>query len=574
MKYKSVIALSLAIICSMISLSTYVIPTAMNFVSGDVKSVSFQAPNSKGVLKTSKTTTVSVKNVTKESVQNFDQVTYMIYYGKLNDKIIKEAKKYDIVILNPRTGNITRKQVQKIKAGGTKVLGYISVGEDLRTAGLTPEQMLKDQRFVADGTGPRVDPRSSSDRSFENIDLKGKESPNGIGYASYYLDDNDQDGKPDINKNFNCAFTNIGDPAWFTTLDKMRLDGVDKIAGMREILTNNYGRGLGCDGVLLDTIDTCAPNSYTDDSNPNKTRFEWTAAGVKEFTKRLKEKYPNKLILQNRGLFFYNPQLSEYYKNTPRQYIDFLMFESYMLDSSQTSLYNKSFFADNKYNYAPKIIAEAGRPDGFKILSLGYAEGPTKYKLKDTLLGKSKTGLKILMEDMKQAQNEAGFSHYITDSDITLVNNFVLTHKDKSDTVPPAWSSVYNSSNTWPPKAPKPRVGIGEVEPVENGMIVRWDVALDKNAVDYTLYYQKTPFDFKSDPNLKNAQKAKLVPQIGKGYEDGIGPNTYPYQATIKGLDSGEEYYFVIRAKDTSSKHNEEKNKVVKIGIPLNQLEE
>jgi len=35
-------------------------------------------------------------------------------------------------------------------------LGYISIGEDLRTLGITSEQMLKDKRFKGDGTGPRV----------------------------------------------------------------------------------------------------------------------------------------------------------------------------------------------------------------------------------------------------------------------------------------------------------------------------------------------------------------------------------------------------------------------------------
>ena len=58
--------------------------------------------------------------------------------------------------------------------------------------------------------------------------------------------------------------------------------------------------GLGCDGLLLDTVDTCAPNSYTDDSFPGKTRFEWTAPGVSSFLERLRTDYPDAYILQNR----------------------------------------------------------------------------------------------------------------------------------------------------------------------------------------------------------------------------------------------------------------------------------
>ncbi len=39
------------------------------------------------------------------------------------------------------------------------VLAYISIGEDVRTIGLTDEDMLRDARFVGDASGPRVDPR-------------------------------------------------------------------------------------------------------------------------------------------------------------------------------------------------------------------------------------------------------------------------------------------------------------------------------------------------------------------------------------------------------------------------------
>lgn len=508
------------------------------------------------------------KNDIENKSLEVSKPSYMIYYGVLDESIIETAKQYGVCILHPKMGNITREQVQEIQESGTLVLGYISIGEDLRTAGMTPEEMLEDKRFTADGTGPRVDPRPADAAELDHIDILGKESPGGTGYASYYLDDNDFDGKPDINVNFNCAFTNIGDPAWFEELDKMTMDGIDKIPGIREILTDEYGRGLGCDGLFLDTIDTCAPNYYTDDSDSYKTRFEWTAPGVASFMKHLKEAYPDKLILQNRGIFFYNPQLP-HYKYAPRAYVDYLMFESYMLDSNTTSLFNENFYADNKYNYAPKLIAEAARPDGFKILSLGYAEGPEEYRLKDTLLGKSTVGLDILMEDMNQAQNNAGFMHYITDGGVTLVNDFVITHEEKEDDSPPVWSSVYNDSTTYPYQEPKPRVGIGQAEPIPNGMIVRWDVALDKNDVIYTLYYQNKPFDFENDPDLKEAKALELVPEVGEGYINGAGADIYPYQTAIEELNAGETYYFLIRAKDDSENQNEEKNTVVKEGVPL-----
>lgn len=493
--------------------------------------------------------------------------TYMIYYGEVNDAVIEKAVQYDLVILHPKQGNITREQVERIQRGGAYVLGYISIGEDLRTNGMTSEQMLRDARFTGDGTGPRIDPRDEGATNLDHVSLTGKSSPAGSGFASYYLDDNDHDGKPDFNPNFNCAYTNIGDPAWFDVLDSMQIDDEDGIAGIREILTKEYGRGLGCDGLFLDTIDTCAPNSFTGDEEPHKTRFEWTAPGVVKFTELLKANYPDKYVLQNRGIFFYNYN-HPHYEYSPRSYIDFLMYESYMLDSDPTHLYSEGYFADNKNVYAPKLCAEAGRPDGFQILSLGYAEGPEEFQLKKTLSGEADNGLEILLEDIDQAQNRAGFSHYITDGGLMLINSFVIDHSGEEDHTPPEWSSVHNSSVTWPREEPAPRVGIGQAEPIEDGVIVRWDVAMDRNDVVYTLYYQKKPFDLKEDPDLEEAKKLELVPEMGEGYGYEATPDTYPYQAVVTGLDSGETYYFMIRARDCAPARNEEKNTVVLTGAP------
>lgn len=68
-----------------------------------------------------------------------EQLSYMIYYGALDDDIIEKAKQYEIVIVPPQFGNITHEQVEEIQKGGTRVFGYISIGEDSRTAGLTSD---------------------------------------------------------------------------------------------------------------------------------------------------------------------------------------------------------------------------------------------------------------------------------------------------------------------------------------------------------------------------------------------------------------------------------------------------
>lgn len=502
----------------------------------------------------------------KTDLREIHRPTYMIYYGVVDDAVIEEANQYDIVILHPKNGELTREKVRKIQAGGTYVLAYLSIGEDSRTYGLTPEQMLLDLRFVEEGTGPRVDPRAQGAKNLDGIDPTGAPSEGGAGFASYYLDDSDHDGLPDFNPSFRCAYTNMGDPAWYDVLSDMTLDGRDGVAGIREILTEDYGRGLGCDGLFLDTIDTCAPND-TSDQGTSRTRSEWTAPGASRLIERLKEEYPEKYLMQNRGIFFYNYRFP-HFAFSPGKWIDFLMFESYMLDSNAGTLYTEKFFNENKYVYMPRIEAEANRPDGFRVFSLGYAEGPGEYRLKETLMGDSDAGLDILLRDIREAE-DAGFSHYITDRDLTMVNHFVADHEEAEDAAPPYWTSVHNLSEAYPYEAPAPHPGIGEAEPAEGGVIVRWDVAVDKNGVDYTLYYQKAPFDFEKDPDLAAAESLTLVPDVGEGYGYQAAQEAYPYQMLVEGLDPGETYYFVIRAKDRSPEGNEERNTVTASAVPL-----
>jgi len=99
-------------------------------------------------------------------------------------------------------------------------------------------------------------------------------------------------------------------------------------------------------------------------------------------------------------------------------------------------------------------------------------------------------------------------------------------------------------------------------------LTVRWDVALDLNRVRYALYLQTTPFDFGADPRLTGARRIVLTPNVAAGYAAGPGPTTYANEATVTGLTSGQIYYLVIRAFDTSAAENEERNQVVLTGTP------
>ena len=108
----------------------------------------------------------------------------------------------------------------------------------------------------------------------------------------------------------------------------------------------------------------------------NETKFEWTAPGFGAFIRRLRGAYPDKLILQNRGLFFFNPRNEPVQVHPARR--PRLRRSSRATGSTPTrpTTPDPYFYPDNRFNFAPKLMAEANRPDGFRVLSLGYAEGP------------------------------------------------------------------------------------------------------------------------------------------------------------------------------------------------------
>jgi len=514
---------------------------------------------------------------------------YTIYYESLNEQIITHLENYQLVVLHPEF-SLTAEQVADVKDGKDPddpaddviALCYISVGEDARTVHLSDEQMFDDPRFTASASqfsGPRVDPRGETAyaerASLSGIDPLGLPSPGGTEYASWYLDDvslasGDPDGLPDRNTSYGGAYVNVGDPAWYDVLNKMSSQNGEP-AGIQQILAPANAQGLGCDGVFLDTIDVAQPNSFGESS-----KYEWVAPGIKTFLGKLGSDYPRALIAQNRGLFFFSPDYPHYQFNT-REKIDLLLFESFRLDSSATQNYLETNYCINKRYFAPKIMAEAVRPDGFKVFSLGYAEGPenlaTGESLLDTLLGESQFGFQQLLKDANEAQALFGFRHSISDANVSALNNFVKKYSPLNDNRPPRWSSTYNDipcgqgENSY--LMPTPRIGVQQVIRSANSALLRWDVALDMNPVTYVAYYQDRPFDFTGTTPLGNANRVKLVPELGQTYQQGTGGNAYPFETTIHGLDDRLPYYFLIRAVDNSDSAYEDDNQVVLMAMPF-----
>ena len=520
--------------------------------------------------------TYDMKNInlsSRETIRNRIE-DYLIYYGKWSDEQIDDVKgKYQLVIVDVQNG-ITQQQIAALRAGNDPhdarddvlVLGYLSLGEDSRTANLTPAEMKLDSRFVGDRTGPSIDPRAGApfpDGSSipKGININGK--PTNGGFAPYYLNDNfiadqiGQAGIPDINANFKAAFVNPGHPEWLEVLTNMRLKQ-DKVAGIKELLTSNFGAGYGCDGLFFDTLDTAAPNFFTSPSDSNPSEYEWVAVGTQQLIKKIREAYPSHFLLANRGLFFYNPDLAMF-PYTVRGSIDFLLFESFRLNSNLTNNLDKSTFYDNKYNYAQKVLAEADRSDGFRVLSLGYAEGDNGDQLKKALHGEDRIGKQALLDDIYEAYEELGMIHYLSNGKVDDINTFTKDNKAKESKAP-TWGSTRNFLFGEPIVS---RIGIQKVEVRGKDVFVQWDVAHSQaRPISYTLYIkQGTKFDFSGDLTKQSTQVTSLPLNMPANYI-GKGDRTlrYAYEAKVEGLVKGKDYYLLIQAKNTAGLVEQNRN--------------
>ncbi|MGK0185558.1 MAG: hypothetical protein ACI9R3_001336 [Verrucomicrobiales bacterium] len=467
------------------------------------------------------------------------QTPYLIYYGDWDGQKVAAARdQYAVVVLHPGS-NVTAVDVAGIQAGtdtvagssdDVLVLGYVSLGEDDRTAA----------PLAGDGSGPRVDPRASSDAPLTEVvdgGMLGDPSPGGTEFASYYLD-RDADGQPDTNSTFGAPFVNAGDPTWFDAIKAMTIAD-SGMAGLDEVM-GNAGKGLGCDGAFLDTLDTAAPDSFGG--------YEWTAPGMQALIKRINESYPNNVLMANRGVFFFNPNLKTY-AYSPRPYIQMLLFESYYTDISDEHEVTP-FFADNKFNYAPKLNAEAGRPDGFNIFALGY-DHPANLPAA------------IVDQDFEECMEIQGWPLYRTNISLDTPFSTAAAQwvQENPDNDAPIWGSTAAAGS----QEAAPRVGLQELEAGDGSVTLRWDVAHDQTGpVTYNVYYtDEFELDFDTAILLEAVETS-----IPENYLAGAGAGRYPFEFTVDGLDNDLEYQFAVRAQDGVDDSNEDTNEVILFTVP------
>jgi len=462
---------------------------------------------------------------------------YLQYYGvDFSLANLNRMLQYDVVVLSPNALNITPAAVAYLQNNGVKyVLGYISIGEE---SGLVP--MVTSATLPADpyaALGP-----ASYDAYTHTI------VPKNAGVASYYVDDEwngatyVSDGAPDTNVNFGGRFVNP-DVLWRWVIDTQRRGGslqmlnrVD-LAGLAQIVGPRLNdadtdptHDFGFDGFFLDTLDTSGPfeNSWG--------YYPWTAPAMLETVQFIAAQYPTKSILANRGVFFYNHQLINTrtnirpYDYNIRPYIGAIMFESHTLDSSLAPNLSP-YFADNVYNYGPKVDAEANRPDGFTVFGLDYA------------MGRSQGMLDFAYA---QAVVENGWSEYISEySYLDTVGTYTPAVLP-IDSRPPVWDSVNGSYSLVPMDVPD-RIGIQDLRPGANAseIVVYWDVARDQSL---PIHYH---IDYSSVSALGPFTRLASVP-FSPGHTSTDPSAGFANKFTVPGLMPGTRYYFRVRAEDSA----------------------
>ncbi|MBI4237148.1 MAG: endo alpha-1,4 polygalactosaminidase [Deltaproteobacteria bacterium] len=233
-------------------------------------------------------------------------------------------RRYDLLIVHPDT-NLTPTHVATLQAAGITVLCYLTVGEDdtLHTAA------------ASDGRSGPAD-----------------------GYASWYYDA-DQNGRPDQNPDWGSYYTNASDPAWRAALRSYRNSGDQHWYGTDYLLNT-----LHCDGLFLDTIGTVRPAAWGG-------RYSAGLGAMLDLIAELRTQLgPNRLLVINRGLFYFDPydaaanpnglqEITPAMRDRLRGLINGLLYEEFMQE-------------EHRDQWAARLNAEAQQPDGFTVFALDY----------------------------------------------------------------------------------------------------------------------------------------------------------------------------------------------------------
>lgn len=406
----------------------------------------------------------SVPAITKNSISNLNyNDDYLAYFSSWDEKRIKAAQKYDVVILHPGGGSylITREQVDMLQRGvdglrGTDddvlVIGYVSIGEDFGINPLILEENTADGRYPSlhdypEGSWSKKNyyyPRKIADDvdgpvsySYENDKLEfAKASDPKYQFPSFYVDMVDysgqggagQDGLPDQNIEWGGLFVDPGNENWQNFIRKARIN-TDYVAGIDWVLGDGEGE-LNCDGIFLDTVGISAtwsqwfPYTYYGD-------YFWTRDGFLDFFAKIGLWYPDKIIMPNRPMHYMFPHMIGKRYDDFRSLVNAVFWESYSADVK--------FWWGGNYAYQFENAVESSQDTtdslGFTTFVLDYwnvmidAEEGGEFQ--------SAPWFESLDEQVSRAHEHGFISHVTTSRSMAEFADFVYYHQNPDKRILP-----------------------------------------------------------------------------------------------------------------------------------------
>lgn len=203
--------------------------------------------------------------------------SYILHYGTLNDKGMENAKRYDMIILEPL--NVTKEQVKELEDSGTTTYGYQSPLA-IEPANKSKRAAIQEGDYLLDHTGAK---------------MKSK-------HFNYYYGDIRSKHYRDV---------------LFTYLEK---DIIDK----------------GFSGVYYDTIEDIEGFKQADGTKDKALGTELYTEYI-DYFKELNRKYPDLSLMQNRALEFYINGSANHVDAMMYENLDYRAFEN----SETGPFYNK-----------------------------------------------------------------------------------------------------------------------------------------------------------------------------------------------------------------------------------------
>jgi hypothetical protein len=246
---------------------------------------------------------------------------------------------------------------------------------------------------------------------------------------------------------------------------------------------------------------------------------------MSQLIQHLRERHPQKILIANRGLFYFSPY---WYRNTTyniRPFINGVLFEDYYTSwdwQADTGIVSP-YFEENRNNWAVWVNEEASQPDGFTVFALDY-------------LNPSQASYEAMLRN--QIQYTIVENHWLSYVTYILLDTITygVFHNHLADHNPPTWKS---------------HIGVYDVNFQDDSIEILAGLAEDQTPpVNYYVYYSTSPFNSPEEA------------------ADSVGPLTYQVvnnlvRFRIPALPPG-TYYFMVRARDNCNPPHEDKNRRLK----------